>query len=148
MLRRGLAVLVFLSAAFAVGCGGLQPVEGVITLDGKEVDGATICFIGDAGVPASGRTDSSGKFYLSTINKRGVAAGTYKVVITKTPVIQVSNPGAKPGTPEYGAMMAEAFSKYPKGGFKNEMPAKYETATSTPLTATVPGGPYKFELTK
>jgi hypothetical protein len=148
MLRRGVRLGVLLLAVFAVGCGGLKSVEGTVTFEGKAVDGATVTFSSDTGTPASGQTDSSGKFYLMSGNKRGAAPGTYKVVISKTAAITVSTPTAKPGTPEYTAMMKEAMSKMGKGGPKNELPAKYASSASTPLTATVPGGPYTFELTK
>ena len=63
LVPAGLAVLL----AAAVGCGGKftpVPVGGVVTLDGKPVEGATIYFyaVGDEkdGRPAHGTTDKAG----------------------------------------------------------------------------------------
>src|SRR5436190_481823 len=76
----------------ATGCGGGKiapvPVSGVVTLDGKPVEGATVYFyaVGDDkdGRPAFGTTDKVGAFRLSTLgNEDGALPRQYKVVVTK-----------------------------------------------------------------
>ena len=83
----GLAILL----AAAAGCGGKYtpvPVSGVVTLDGKPVEGATVYFyaVGDEkeGRPAHGTTDKNGEFRLSTLgHEDGALPRNYKVVVTK-----------------------------------------------------------------
>ena len=68
------------------GCGKskLHPVKGIVTLNGKPLEKATVLFISEE---ADGRdvfalTDAEGKFELSTHTpKDGAMAGSYKIVI-------------------------------------------------------------------
>ena len=82
-----LATLI-LFAPFLVGCsqeGGfkLAKVSGVVTLDGQPVAGAGLEFIADAGGVAYGKTDSSGRYYMSFGNSRtGAIVGKNLVRIT------------------------------------------------------------------
>src|SRR4051794_15963433 len=81
--------------ALFVGCGKARtsPVEGVVLLDGKPLTGASIQFIPQGtGKDATGETDSSGRFAMSTFQPRdGVLPGTYKVVIS--PPAGAADPG-------------------------------------------------------
>ncbi len=94
---------VFLSYFFAsatffsmlVGCGnddGLAPVSGIVTLDGKPIADAGVMFHPDAGgIPATGTTDTAGKFTLNTSGTEGATIGNNTVTVAK----QVNvNPGA------------------------------------------------------
>src|SRR5688500_6345756 len=73
------------------GCGGKYtpvPVNGVGTLDGESLEGATGYFyaVGDEkdGRPAHGTTDKEGAFRLSSMgDEDGALRRHYKVVITK-----------------------------------------------------------------
>jgi hypothetical protein len=71
-----------------VGCsqeGGfkLAKVSGSVTLDGQPVEGAGLEFVADAGGVAYGRTDSSGRYYMSFGNNRtGAVLGKNQVRIT------------------------------------------------------------------
>jgi hypothetical protein len=73
------------------GCGGKYkpvPVEGIVTLDGKPVEAATVLFFreGGAGRPASGLTDAQGIFHMTTFREDdGALPGDYRVVVTKSP---------------------------------------------------------------
>jgi hypothetical protein len=62
-------------------------VEGVVTLDGSSLSGATIVFRPVAGGPAAaGVTDASGRYVMTTLGFRpgaGVLAGDYVVSIRK-----------------------------------------------------------------
>src|SRR5262245_8438961 len=122
-------------------------VSGVVTLDKKPVEGATVYFYatGDAkeGRPAQGITDKDGKFYLSTLgNKDGALPGQYKVVIHK---YVPTNPSLKipdfPNTPEGKAARDDFnYRNFEAKGiqpFKNSLPAKYSNSETTPLTCTV-----------
>ncbi|MCS7239254.1 MAG: carboxypeptidase-like regulatory domain-containing protein [Thermoguttaceae bacterium] len=68
------------------GCGGRSDVayvEGRVTLDGQPLANATVLFIPQAGRPASGVTDSNGRYVLEyEPGKRGAPVGTCRVQIT------------------------------------------------------------------
>ena len=74
--------------ALLVGCsqeGGfkLAKVSGTVTLDGQPVAGAGLEFVADAGGVAYGRTDASGRYYMSFGNSRtGAIVGRNQVRIT------------------------------------------------------------------
>jgi len=165
MIRRGAALAVAVLFASLVGCGGgLSKVEGVVTLDGTPVEGATVSFIPTSGKAnlVVGQTDASGKFSLKTGDKSGAPPGDYKVTVLKTPKIGGGDPEKmKPGTPEYEKAMKDKNKggmpttpgpgmPMPKmGGIKSELPEKYASLDKTPLTAKIPSaGPINLELTK
>jgi hypothetical protein len=69
-----------------LGCskGNLSKVEGIVTLDGKPLPGATVSFVpvNKEGKPAFGRTDKDGSFRLTTIRTDdGAQPGEYQVVV-------------------------------------------------------------------
>src|SRR5687767_14367959 len=71
-----------------VGCsqdGGFQlaKVSGTVTLDGQPVAGAGLEFVAEAGGVAYGRTDASGRYYMSFGSSRtGAIVGKNQVRIT------------------------------------------------------------------
>ena len=69
------------------GSGGLElaPVEGVVTLDGTPLEGATVLFHpAEGGKPATGTTDAEGKFTLTTRNfGEGAQVGMNNVSVCK-----------------------------------------------------------------
>lgn len=80
------------------GCSGadrpdLVEIEGTVTLDGEPLGEAQIYFLtadpdSPYQRPASGKTDASGKFTLSTYgDAEGVPLGTYKVGVIKQEVV-------------------------------------------------------------
>jgi len=161
-MRQCICLLVLTGLSVLIGCGRQAGVEGVIkvtgtvTYQGKPVDGASVTFSPDSatGRAASGRTDASGRFELTTLNAGdGVLAGSYKVAISK---IEDLDP-AHHITAEEMAKLAEQGKSVPiasmktgqkGGGLKHHVPEKYEKADSSGLTATVKaGGDNKFEFT-
>ncbi len=145
----------------AAGCAGkYTPVQvsGVVTLDGKPVEGATVNFyaVGDEreGRMAFGTTDKAGAFQLSTMgNGDGALRRDYKVVIYKN---VPTNPNLKvpdfPDTVEGNTAKANFFyQNYEAKGiqpFKNALPERYGDPKTTPLSFTVTGPTTtKFELT-
>ena len=87
----------------AVGCGNKNtvPVKGVVTLDGRPVEGAMVKFVPVApkGHEASAMTDSSGSFSLGTLTERdGAWPGSYKVCVQKV-FIDAADQGKVPDAP-------------------------------------------------
>jgi hypothetical protein len=83
------------------GCGEgpkLVPVTGVVTLDGKPLTEAGILFApAEAGLlPASGQTDAQGRFQLTTLNRPGATAGSYRVTVVKQKISMSDNPLVPP----------------------------------------------------
>ena len=160
---RGPAVLAGLLTLVvtAAGCGGKYtpvPVSGVVTLDGKPVEGATVFFyaVGDAreGRPAHGITDKNGEFRLSTLgNEDGALRREYKVVIHRyVPTLPNLKIPKFPNTVEGRAQRDDfMYRNYAAKGiqpFKNALPARYGDSKSTPLVCNVTGRMnVKFELT-
>ena len=141
--RRFAAVMcVLLHAVALVGCGssGGNPVlkvTGVVTYQGAPVADAGVTFTPEKGRPASGKTDASGKFTLSTFAKEdGAVPGLHKVAVTPN----ASQIAPMPGTPE----AAQAAAGKPP------FPPRYNSAETSGLTADVKPGAendFKFELT-
>ncbi len=84
---------------------------------------------------ASGRTDASGRFQLTTLQSGdGALCGAYKVAISK---IQVENPMTADEAREW----FEKNGGPPEpGNVKNELPEDYKDAESSGLTAEVTDG--------
>jgi len=80
------AILVILN-----GCGPSYPqtfpVSGTVRLAGQPVAGAAVVFTPDEGQQATGTTDKSGRFELSTFQLGdGALPGTHRVTVAKTTV--------------------------------------------------------------
>lgn len=105
------------------------PASGVVTLDGKPVDGAQVVLVTPAGEGVTGATavtDSSGHFELRAFpEKPGAIPGNYQVQVSKT--IQVKVEGAK-GTVDGGDPVR----------FEYGVPAKYTGYKTSGLTVTIP----------
>jgi hypothetical protein len=156
----GLAGLLILLLA-AAGCRGKYtpvPVSGVVTLDGKPVEGATVYFyaVGDdkEGRLAQGATDENGEFKLSTMKEGdGALRREYKVVIVKyvssRPNLKMPNfPDTPEGKVAQQDFMYRNFEAKGIQPFKNALPPKYENSNTTPLTCNVEGRmEVKFDLT-
>ncbi|WP_437222227.1 carboxypeptidase regulatory-like domain-containing protein [Planctomicrobium sp. SH661] len=71
-----------------LGCGGsngpkLVPVRGMITLDGKPLDRASITFHPEQGRPSVGFSDDEGKYELQySFDRAGAMPGRHLVTIT------------------------------------------------------------------
>jgi len=122
-------------ALATAGCGGgAASVSGVVTLDGKAVEGASVTFApasGDGGGLGGsyGKTDAQGRYSLRTVagDKTGAAVGKHKVSIS----------------------LSRGDPNNPDSGGKELIPAKYNAKSE--LTFEVPsGGTDKadFTLTK
>jgi len=133
-----------------LGCGQRGPVvemvEGVVLLDGQPVEGATVLFSPDAGgaadgLPAVGRTDSTGTFRLNAAGGAKFGAGTkigdYIVTVSKQDHDPVPPPD--PNRPPSGPPNVKVW---------DALPVVYKHAVTTPLRAAVKKGKnmYRFEL--
>jgi hypothetical protein len=155
--RGALAAALLLAAA---GCGDPHTpvsVSGVVTLEGKPVEGATVAFYaaagGPEGRPALGRTDADGAFRLNTLGDAdGALPGEYKVVISKwvpgLPDLKVPDfPNTPEGRAQREDFLYRAYGERPRQ--KNTLPPRYGDLNTTPLTARVSGATtVKFELSK
>jgi hypothetical protein len=106
-----------------------------VTYKGAAVEGAVVTLqpASDTSIkPASGTTDASGNFTVSTFiggadQAPGAMPGEYKVTVTKI--------AASTMTSEQMAQQMQSGGKMEPP--KNELPEKYASTTSSGLTATV-----------
>jgi hypothetical protein len=139
-----------------LGCGDSAPptykVTGVVTLDDKPVEGATVTFTPAGGgqdqKTAVGTSMAGGKYELTTFSGGdGALAGPYKVTVSKLQYAPGENPNspkkesaperdpAKPLTQEErDELLKNAYKGTPKMGAvkpgtpKNELPEKYNNS--------------------
>ena len=147
-----MALSIACTLAFACGCGPRGPavemVEGVVLLDGRPVEGATVFFSPASdpsdeasGLPAAGRTGPDGGFRLNAGGGATPGAGTkvgeYIVTVTK----QESDPVPPPDLDKPPALPPEIE-------VRDLLPVRYKLGATTPLRATVKQGKnvYRFEL--
>lgn len=129
MRGRFLALLALTAAGCAQAPQGpeLKPVTGTVRWQGQPLAGALVRFIPTGATPGGGGsalTDLKGAYDLiDARGGKGVAAGEYKVVISK----RVTPPGAPPSTGE-----GEHDSRA-----RETLPENYSNAQETELTAEV-----------
>lgn len=135
MIRRISGVFCLLAA---LGCGaaaperpGTVPVTGTVMYRGKPVDGAVVSLLAEK-VPqaATGTTDSTGRFQLSTFgDKDGAVPGSHRATVVKLiPELQ-----QQPGE-DANAYTSRVLGKDPG---KSSLPAKYASVRTTTLTAQI-----------
>jgi hypothetical protein len=134
------------------GCGSssrkLVPVEGIVTLEGEPLGGATVSFVpvSGGGLPASGRTSADGTFHLTTYSADdGALPGDYKVLVLKFE--QLHQPqGFDPTDGKQAQDMMRKMMDPPKAKkgaatttkAKSPVHANYQNESKTPLRARVP----------
>ena len=125
------------------GCGrsglDLQMVEGVVTINGEPLAGATVGFsplIPGQGLPATGATVADGTFRLTATRggtpDKGTTVGDYAVTISKVellpdPLWDNLKPGETPSRPR-------------QMQYRYVVPKAYESITTSGLKATVKKG--------
>lgn len=135
-------------ASVCLGCrSGNYPktvkVEGTVTLEGKPLADATVVFFPAVGQrPATGSTDSIGRFQLSTFQQGdGAVPGEHMVaVVPKDPPSMPGQAFASPGS-----------SNLPDEPYVEPFPARYNRPNTSGLTATVAAdgkNEFNFELKK
>lgn len=108
------------------GTAPTVPAAGVLTVGGQAVANVNITFTPEVGRSATGQTDASGAFVLSTFTEGdGAVQGTHKVTLsTSTAEVPM------PGTPE-----AESYVPAPL-----PFPEKYGGLNTTDLEVTLAAG--------
>jgi hypothetical protein len=155
--KRGVFCLVPLAACLALGCGTkgpvMVPVSGTVTLDGQALEGASVNFVPVAGGrQATGQTDKSGKFALTSIKPSdGAPVGKYKVGVSK--LAQTADRMADPsksagGAAPPGTQLSGPPIKGPAAKPQSLVPAKYVNPDTSGFTVEVKSGmePVKLEL--
>jgi len=151
-----LLALVVIGVVFSLGCpqqGADRPktfpVSGTVTLNGQPVEGAIVTFVPTAGGKgATGRTDASGKYTLTTFaSGDGAVPGQYNVKIVKfetTGTEAAAGPGgAEMDEEAYTAAQdaaQEGGEEEAAGAPKNLLPEKYADPATSGLKATVKEG--------
>jgi hypothetical protein len=118
-------------------------VEGLVTMDGKPVVGASVTFFPITNAPpiesASGSTDENGIYRLSSQNGAplaGAVAGKYRVTVMKSSI----QPNAA-GIEEH-----EDLLDYDAPPTHHYLPAIYRDHQNTPLKATVNKGRNRIDF--
>jgi len=134
-----------------VGCGGtksrglkVEYVEGVVTLDGQPVPGASVIFHpvtpGGLTEPAGGYTNANGVYKLSSTNgdpERGAVAGDYVVTVEK---IEIIDPNMARSYDEQVMLPSLPITE------KHIVAEVYRVPATTPLKFTVTPGRNKIDL--
>ncbi len=162
-MRYVIWLVVLAAVSVCIGCGqksgleGTVPVTGTVTYQSKPVEGASVTLSPQGqGRAASGKTDASGRFKLTTLEADdGALPGTYQVAVSK---IEDLDAAAHQMTPEdmvkaisggKAAPMGPTRPGTKGGGMKNALPEKYKNAQTSGLTAEVTKGganDFKFDL--
>jgi hypothetical protein len=150
------AIIGVVAITVAAGCNAKSKpvkVSGTVTLDGKPIADVLVTFNSTTGGrPASARTDSAGKYELTTFNTGdGALPGEYKVTfkVDVTPEALRKGPGdssadAKKRAEEALRLQREMAAKKSSS---SAIPVSYSNVEKTPHKATVPpAGPLDFAL--
>ena len=148
--------LFFGALGFMVGCTSAPsnpktfPVDAMVSLDDKPVEGATIVFVPiskDDGEAASGVSDATGKFSLTTYAAGdGVRPGSYRIRVTKFDKELVDeSKRVRNMTPEEEMKAYDPDAK-PPAPPKNLLPKKYENEMTSGFSHQVKDSPTKLEL--
>lgn len=122
----------------AAGCssgGPALPVNGIVTMDNEPLDGAAVTFYADgksAMMGGTAKTGSDGKFVvIGAKGERGLAAGSYKVTVSKM----------KGGVSDEPTLAAVT-----EADIKNDLPAHYSDPSQTVLSYSVTGDGKPIEI--
>lgn len=117
-----------LALILIVGCGRgtplMMPVEGTVTFQGSPLAEADVAFTPTGGRPASGRTDTAGRFSLTTFKTNdGAMIGQHVVTVCKH---VKKDPNATGAYFDYMQVTPEKF------GRPSESPLRAEVTASGP----------------
>ena len=142
MIRSCLMIVIMAAVVVVIGCSGeaklagTVPATGTVKQKGAPLAGATVTFgpAGQSGArAASGKTDASGQFTLTTLKANdGAMPGDYEVTVTKREAV------GKAYTPEEAnKYYSEHHKSPPAPEFKHALPEKYAKGATSGLKATV-----------
>lgn len=119
----GLGLSLILAGCGSGGRLAVVPVSGLVTLNGDPLPDASVTFIPEKGKPATGKTDQTGIYRLTTYTQGdGAVIGKHKIAISKMTDLPESN------TPEELAKI------------KHVLPETYADPERSGLTAEVKSG--------
>ena len=119
----------------------VQFVEGTVTLDGVAVADADVSFApkGSEGIPALGKTDANGRYYLTSTQAgefgKGAVVGEYNVQVTKF----IDPDYVEPANVQPGDFVPLAKPKH-------QLPEKYADVKTSGLSATVVKGKNQIDF--
>jgi hypothetical protein len=122
----------------------LYPVTGSLMVDGKPIPDTTVMLtpvdLSSKAQPAIGRTDSEGKFKISTNGNRGATSGQFKVVLVPDGEVAIPDPTTSanedPNTKSKNSYIASMEAKTkPKPVLK--FPKEWTAAKTSPKTIEV-----------
>ena len=152
--------LTVLAVSMAVVCGcsrgpAFQYVEGVVTLDGKPVEGAMVSFMPSGpGVAAAGTTDANGVYRLNPLTGReagvGTISGDYVVAVRKWTYADAGPMPDRSDKKAYDAWQARSLTLGQQEP-KYDTPKAYGEAATSGLKVTVKkgrndGDAFRFDL--
>jgi len=136
-----LACAVLLTMSGCSSSGDVGYVSGVVTLNGKPLENATITFYPKDARGSIGRTDASGKYDLLYVrNQKGAVIGDHRVTVSTKVVVEVDR-----GNQGYDGV-GESKQRVTQQGRPESMPPKYLDPQKTELTATVQAGSNKIDF--
>ncbi|MGE3821108.1 MAG: carboxypeptidase-like regulatory domain-containing protein [Isosphaeraceae bacterium] len=149
-VHRAAAPLVAALLLALVGCGEsgpkLVPVSGVVTLNGKPLEGAEVSFVPDPtnkdSTPGNDKTGPEGNYKAMFQGRSGLAPGKYVVLISK-------KADAPPGIVLPPEMQMDTFQQEMAGLRKETLPSKYTDAMKTeqpPIEVGENGGTFDFDV--
>jgi hypothetical protein len=120
-----------------LGCGRspkLVPVEGIVTLDGKPLVGASIFLAvdGSAGRDAYGPSNPDGTFAMTTVGHVGATPGNYRVMVCGIRKVSSTD------DPMAAERAVRKMAKTPMTAGGRPIPPIYSDFATTPLRCTVP----------
>jgi hypothetical protein len=143
-----ISLVAVLSVGFSSGCGGAPndkphtvPVTGIVTLDGKPLEGATVRFnpTDPKKNGGTGVTDAQGKYTLVHATNDGASPGSYKVVIE-----HFASPDGTPVKLQEGIDMEQLKMQ---GAVQQTLAPKYSDFEQTELKADVKDAPNDIPFT-
>lgn len=147
-MKRFVFVLLACLVVFCSGCGEkLTKVTGKVTVDGKEIEGATLTFTSkeNGSIFSSGKTDAQGMYSLRTLRGgdktiNGAMPGSYLVSIVKKEEDGPPKKDTSTMTIEEKVNYEMSLTGGPmtKKKFIYHVPKKYEVASNSGLSADVP----------
>jgi hypothetical protein len=144
------------AVGFLLGCNQsaappTYPVRGTVTYQGKPLTGAAVAFMADgASRVATGKTDDTGSFQLTTFQENdGAVPGSHVITVKK----YQTDPPALPVAPPDGSVSPADEAKYTAAmarwleTAKIAVPKKYTDQRTSDLRQEVVAGENVFEIT-
>jgi hypothetical protein len=136
----GLVAALVVAGGCTSDSGPVLPVNGIVTLDGKPLDGATVTFYPESpgGTVGTAETGSDGKFILVGVGgQQGLPPGKYKATVSK---VKLPGGGKAYDDPTAGAVTDTEL--------RSDLPAIYSNPERTILSYSVTGDgkPTEIEL--